>query len=187
MPHPHIVSETFGHSGGILVIEEHAVKITIPDGAIETDCRVQVKAAASLFGPYSIPESYLPISAFVWIGACYQFLKPLEVEIEHFALITQLQDLSNLCVLTDDKESLLDGQEYKMQEDTCQFQYKINETTCTLFSDRFCSKCLAAKYRNIPKRVMMYHYLPEDYKLAVEFVAEVCFCYDLTFCKKVCT
>jgi len=93
--------------------------------------------------------------------------------------------LSDLCVLTDDDLFDMDSQKHKMHEDTCQYQYKINATTCILYSDSFCSKCLAAKYRSIPKRTIMYHYLPEDYKTAFEFVAEVCFCYDLTFCKKV--
>ena len=49
-------------------MEEHAVKITIPCGAIGMGCNVQIEAVASLFGSFNIPEGYDPVSAYVWIG-----------------------------------------------------------------------------------------------------------------------
>ena len=185
-----IISWMVDYYGGELFIDEHAVKVTIPTGAIDKGCQVQIEAAASLFGPFIIPEGYYPISAYVWIGACYEFKKNLTVELEHDIVVSEETDVSELHVLTACKEDICHGKDnqmlYKMHEDTC--EYQLNNTTCTLFISHFCSKCLAVKDNNtkMPKRVIMYHYLPENYKSEYEFVAEVTFCYDLKFCKEVC-
>ena len=186
-----IISKLFDHNGGELLIKEHAVKVTIPAGAIDEDCEVQIEAAASLFGPYSIPEDYYPISAYVWIGACYEFRKTLKVEMEHDIDVSEETNVSELCVMTACEEDKVVGEYnqilFKMHEDTCEYRYELNKSTCTFFASRFCSKCLAARGKaKKAKRIIMYHYLPEDYKSEYEFVAEVCFCYDLQFCKEVC-
>ena len=184
-----ITSLMFVYDGGELSIKEHAVKVTIPSGAVDEGCKVQIQAAASLFGPFITPEGYYPISAYVWIGATYRFKKKLKVEIEHDIDETNLI-ASELCVLTASEEDKCEGEDneivYKMHEDTCEYQYELNKFTCTLFASHFCSKCLAAKAKaENPKRIIMYHYLPENYKSAYEFVAEICFCCDLQFCKEV--
>ena len=187
-----IISTMFDYKGGELSINEHAVEVTIPPGAIDIGFKVQIQAAASLFGPFIVPEGYYPISAYVWVGACYEFKKKLKVNIEHDIYVTEETNLSELCVLTTCEEDKCDGESnqivYKMHEDnTCEYQYEFNKITCTLYTSQFCSKCLAAKGEaKNPKRIMMYHYLPKDYKSAYEFTAEVSFCYDLQFCREVC-
>ena len=186
-----ITSSMFEDHGGVLSIKEHAVKVTIPAGAIDEGHIVQIEATASLFGSFIIPEGYHPISAYVWVGACYEFKKNLKVEIEHDTDVTEETNLSELCVLTASEEDKCDGEDneivYKMREDTCEYQYELNKLTCTLFASHFCPKCLAAKAKaESPKRIIMYHYLPENYKSAYDFVAEICFCCDLQFCKEVC-
>ena len=185
----HIISRMFNYYGGELLIKEHAVKVTVPIGAIDKDCEVQIEAAASLFGPFIIPEDYDPISAYVWVGACYEFKKQLKVEMEHDIVVSEETNVPELCVMTACEEDICDGENlYKMHEDTCEYKYELNKSTCTFFSFKFCSKCLTAKRKaQIPKRVIMYHYLPEDYKSVYEFVAEVSFCYDLQFCREVCS
>ena len=186
----HVISRILDYNGGELHIKEHAVKMTIPVGATEEGYRVQIEAAASLFGPFIIPEGYHPVSAYVWVGACYEFKKNLTVELEHDIVVSEETDVSELHVLTACEEDICHGKDnqmlYKMHEDTC--EYQLNNTTCTFFISHFCSKCLAIKDNNtkMPKRVIMYHYLPENYKSEYEFVAEVTFCYDLKFCKEVC-
>jgi len=187
LPDSPIVSMVFDYTGGVLIVEEHDVRVTIPHGAIEVGQKIQIEVSADLFGNFVVPESYQPISAYVWIGACYKFKKQLEIEVEHWAVVSQ-QDLSHLCILTTDCEMLCAKSEMnleEMYEDTCNHQYEINGTTCTFYTDHFCSKCLATKYRELPKRIVMYHYVPKDYTKDLDFVAEVCFCYDLRLCKKV--
>ena len=180
-------SQVFDCNGGELFIKEHAVKVTVPTGAVADGHVVQLEAAAGPEGLYSIPEGYHPISVYVLLEASYLFKKKLKVEIEHDVVVSEDTDISKLCVLTTGKEGLYHGQEWlEMHEDTCEYQYEVNESTCSLFTDHFCSKCLAnIDTIEIPKRVMIYHYLPEDYKSEMEFVCEICICFDLTFCKQV--
>ena len=158
-------SQEFDCYGGELFIKEHAVKITVPAGAITKGHVVQLEAAAGPLGAYSIPEGYHPISIYVFLQASYLFRKKLKVEIEHDVVVSEDMDTSMLRVLTTGKEVSCfgkDGQKWlEMQEDTCEYQYEVYKSTCTLFTDHFCSKCLAViDTVNIPKRVMVYHYLP---------------------------
>ena len=184
-----IYSNLFDYDGGELLIKEHAVKVTIPAEAIDKGYKVQIEAAASLFGPFIIPEDYYPVSVYVWIGTCYTFKKKLEVEIEHNIVVSHGSEFS---ILTACEENICDGKDgqklYKMHIDTHEYQCKIGDSTFTFFTDHFCSKCLATEKNNeVAKRVMTYHYLPEHYKSEKEFLSEVCFCYDLTCCKEVHT
>ena len=186
-----VISKILDYNGGELLIKEHAVKVTIPIGAIDEGYRVQIEAAASLFGPFIIPEGYHPISAYVWIGACYEFKKNVIVEIEHDIVVSEKTDISELHVLTACEEDIYNGEDsqmlYKMHEDTCEYHYELNKSTCTISTSHFCTKCLSAKGKaKKAKRIIMYQYLPEDYKSAYEFVTEVSLCYDLKFCKEVC-
>ena len=186
-----ITSKIFDYDGGELVIKEHAVKVTVPFRAIEYDSMVQIEAAASLFGPFIIPEGYHPISAYVWIGACYEFEKNLAIELEHDIVVSEETDISELHVLTACEEDIYNGENnqifYKMHEDNCEYHYELNKSTCKILTSRFCTKCLSTRGKTKKaKRIIMYHYLPEDFKSAFEFITEVSFCYDLKFCKEVC-
>jgi len=182
----------FDYDGGELFIKEHSVKITIPIGAIDKRYKVQIEAAASLFGPFIIPDGYYPISAYVWIGTCSEFIKkPLEVEIEHDITSVGINN-SELCILTASVKEINSEKTrqkiFKMNEDTVKYQCHISYATCTVFSEHFSHKILAIKAykcKEIPKRIIMYHYLPKKYKHKKQFEAEVCFCQDLTFCKQV--
>ena len=181
------VSKVFDYNGGVLLLEDHAIKVTIPIGAIEKGYVVQIEAAASLFGPFIVPKECDPVSAYVWIGTCYEFKKKVMVEIEHDVVVCEETTTSDFCVLTACEEDVCreDGRIlHKMHEDAC--EYEVNKSKCTFFTSHFCSKCLASKKSKTAKWVIMYHYLPSNYKLAHEFVAEVSFCYDLTFCRQVC-
>ena len=186
-----IISEMIQYTGSVLLLEEHSVKLTIPIEAIDEGYRVHIQAAASLFGPFIIPEGYSPISAYVWIGACYEFKKKLEVQLEHDIAVSEETNFSELCVLTACEEDTCVGEDnqilYKMHEDTCEYHYELSKQICTFSTSRFCTKCLSAKGKTRKaKRIIMYHYLPEGYKSTYEFITEVSFCYDLKFCRQVC-
>jgi len=66
---------------GVLSIEKHAFKLTVPIGAVEDDAMVKIQVAVSLFGPFIIHDKCHLISGFVWIGACYKFNKELTLEL----------------------------------------------------------------------------------------------------------
>ena len=174
--------------GGVMNIKEHAVKVTVPSGAIANDESVQFRIAASLFGPFILPEGYHPISAFVWIEACYKFKKNIKIEIEHHAYLNCQGDISKLCLVrTCEHEHTCDGHRKNQQimhEVTEGFKYEINSSFCTYYADHFCSVCLATKSKETINRIIAYHYLPCNFASADSFKAEVCFCYDLEACRK---
>ena len=178
-----IVSSKFTCDGGLMFIENYGVKVIIPKGAIENSC-VEVQAAASLFGPFVVPDNCRPVSPYVWIASNYVFKKQLQIEIEHHADISNVKEISKkLCLLKACYSKC--NAHPKMYMTTGSYHYIINDTTFTLFTNHFCSVCLAAENKQIPDRIVAYQYLPADYVSADTFRAEVCFCYDLTICKEV--
>jgi len=183
------MSHCFDSEGGKLVIDEHSITITIPKGAIAEGKRVQIQAAASLIGPYIIPEGYHPVSAYVWIGASYKFRKQVQVQIEHHAALSQPEDILQLSMLTacyKDKIVRNNSQDaYTMHKAAYQPQCEIGESFCIYSTDCFCSNCVAKETEKIPDRIVVYHMLPKSYELTDHFSSEICFCYNLECCKKV--
>ena len=175
-----ITSELFTCNGGTMVIEDCNLKVNVPSGAIEDHHKVEFQVAASLFGPYNIPNDCHPVSLYVWIGANYTFKKPIELNFEHHADFAKSKDTSQFCVL----KGCCNSHHLNMSKMTQ--GYDISDSTCTLYTNHFCSYCLAAKSIQIPDRIVAYHYLPYNYMSVDEFIAEICFCYDLNICKKVC-
>ena len=180
-----IVTMGFDHNGGVFVIEKYGLTVTVPRGAIEEGVTVEIQAAVSLFGPFVIPKDYYLISGFVWIGVCYVFKEKVSLKIEHHAEISNEDDLADLHIL---EACMKHKQElYEMHKATGQYHYSVGNSFCTYSSEHFCSLCLGKTDLNIPDRIMVYHYLPNNYKSSDEIRAEVCFCYDYTICKKVIT
>ena len=182
-----MVSQQFTCDGGVMDIKYYGFKLIVPKGAIEDYC-VEIKVAVSLFGPFDIPSNFHPVSPYVWITAVspadYVFKKQLQIEFQHHADVSELKDISKLCVL---KASCTTCSTHhpKMHMTTWNCHFDISDTVCTLFTNHFCSYCLASKSDQIPNRIIAYHYLPENYESADTFRAEICFCYDLSICKEV--
>ena len=148
---------------------------------------VQIQAAASLFGPYAIPEGLHPISAYVWLGACYTFKKRIQVEIEHHVFVSRLEDSEELCLLTAcDKDRTIGPSLLEMHEEThVELQVTIDGSFGCFSTDHFCSYCLAKKSERIIDRIAAYHVVPNNYRSVDEFKSEICFCYDLEPCTMV--
>ena len=176
----------FTNTGGIIDIKEYGVKVSVPNGAIEEHCMIEIQAAASLFGPFDIPNDCHPVSAYVWIGANYTFKKIIEIEFEHHADISNSENKFKLCILKAccTKCCAECNPHHHMMHKVTQ-DYHVSESVCTLSTNHFCSLCLAAESEEIPDRIVFYHYLPQNYKSVDEFESQVCFCYDLNPCKQV--
>ena len=181
----------FDSKGDKLLIGKHSVTITVPKGAVAHGDKVQIQAAASLIGPYIIPEGYYPVSAFVWIGASYTFKKHVLVQIEHHAALSQQEDILQMSLLTachKDRVTRSDGQAmYIMHEPIYQPSCTIEESVFIYNTDNFCSNCLAKRNETIPDKIVVYHMLSKLYKSAELFTSEICFCYNLELCKEVIT
>ena len=208
-PVPLILSKTFDHHGGELIIEEHNVTITVPELAVSEGDEVVVRAIVSLTGPYKLPDGYDLVSVFVWVGADYRFRKLVKVTIPHFASIENLDQKFDVVVLTanekdvvlnDNGDSLL-----LMHESVYDYQYEVNDDYCDYYTDHFCSKCLARRRsfifrllnrstlsspREVPypsrTRITVFFCVPDDYATADELLIEFCICYSLKHCLQVC-
>ena len=173
-----IASKQLTQNGDVLDFEHCGLKVTVPEGAIEEDYCVEIQVAVSLFGPFHVPSDCRPVSPYVWIAANYLFKRKLQIEFQHHA---DVSDTSKLCIL----KACCSKFSICQMHITTQDHYVISDTVCTLYTNHFCSYCLASKSDQVADRIIAYHYLPEDYKLANTFRAEICFCYDLSICKEV--
>ena len=199
------ISKTFDHNGGILIIKEHDVTITVPALAVSEGEKVEVQAAAGLIGPYKLPDDYNPVSVFVWMGADYVFKKPVKIRIPHFASVTDLDEVFGVVVLTADKKDLVLNENgnlvLQMHESVYDYQYEVGEKYCDYYTDHFCSKCLARRStfyyyifklyswltlcKPIKTRIVIFFCLPHDYKTADKILLELCICYSSCHCLEV--
>ena len=124
----------------------------------------------------------------MWIAtvspADYVFKKQLQLKFQHHADVSNLNSISKLCVLKASCTTC-STRHPKMHMTEWKCHFDVGETVCTLFTNHFCSYCLASKSVQVPDRIIAYHYLPKNYELADTFRAEICFCYELSVCKEV--
>ena len=139
LPDVDITSEDFTNAGGVVVIEKYGVKVTIPNGAIEDHHIVEIQVAASLFGPFNIPNNCHPVSAYVWMGANYTFKKLIEIEFEHHADISNSKNILQLCILKACCTKC--NSNHPLMYEITQ-EYVISDSICTLYTNHFCSYCL---------------------------------------------
>jgi len=181
------VTKDCGHYGQKLEISDHNVVVTIPNGAIEKGYTVEIEAATSLFGSYDFPTDCFRISPYVWIGASYRFKKPLEIEVEHHAVVLKDDDVTNICVLEAHEKHENDySSAQKLFEASHKYKGRcgIGSSSYTYYTN---SKhtCVAKKGENIAVEVLVYQFLPHNYAEINYFDVEICFCCNLKFFKKV--
>ena len=184
---PVLVTKECSYYGQKIEIPDHNVTVTVLQGAIEKGYTVEIEVAASLFGLYEFPKDCFRISPYVWIGTSYSFKKPLEIEVEHHAVVAKEDDVSKICVLEacEDKEND-HSNEHKLFESSEKYKSRcgIGSSFYTYYTY---SKhtCVAKKSESIPVEVAVYQYLPYNYAEIDCFDVEVCFCCNLKFFKKV--
>ena len=195
------LSQIFDHHGGKLIIAEHDVTITVPELAVPKGEKVEVKAVASLIGPFKLPEDYVCVSVFVWIGSDYRFKKQVKIRIPHFASIGNSDDNSDIAVLTANTKDQVPGENgafiLQMHKSECNFE--VNAYYCDYFTYHFCSNCLAksrsiygAIVRNLvsffsctrESRTMIYFYVSDNF---APTTIELCICYSVKECLEVRT
>ena len=172
--------------GGTVKIEEHNVTVTIPPGAIEKGITVKIEVAASLFGSHKVKEAHFSrISPFVWIGASYIFQKPLKVEVEHHAVVSNKQHISDLCVMEAyiGKSQMYDDVMCEASNN-CHRHCEIGSSFYTYLTNSGCT-CVAKKSDAIPDEVAVYQFLPKQYSNLKSFTLEIGFCCNLKQLRKV--
>ena len=80
------------HNGGVLTSKYGDLIVTIPKGAIKEGDLVTLSLASDLYGPFILPSKHRSdiVSPYYWIGVSelYHFQMPVQVEFEHFAVVT---------------------------------------------------------------------------------------------------
>ena len=203
-----MLAKTFDHRGGELIIEDHGITIAVPELAVSEGDEVDIRACASLTGPYMLPDGYELVSVFVCIEADYVFNKLVRVTMPHFAAIENLDQSFNVVVLTANKNDIVYN-EYgdfvlQMHKSVYDYQYEVNDGYCVYYTNHFCSKCLARRRSLIfrlfkgltpaaPRgaafynrtKITVFFCVPDDYASANDLLIELCFCYSLKYCLQV--
>ena len=197
-----MLSKTFDHHSGELIIEDHDITIAVPQLAISEGDKVNVQACASLTGPYLLPDGYELVSVFICIEANYRFSKLVRITIPHFAAIESLDQSFELVILTAESNDLVLNEDgdfvLQMHESVYDYQYKINDDHCDYYTNHFCSKCLARRSRlyswltlfsptcSRKTNLTVFYCVPDNYASANDLLIELCICYSTKYCIEVC-
>ena len=91
-PLSHAISGSCDHNGRVLTSKDGDLKLTIPEGAIKEGDLVTLSLASDLYGPFVLPSKRQAdvVIPYYWIGVSgsYHFQKPVQVEFQHFAVVT---------------------------------------------------------------------------------------------------
>ena len=175
------------HNGGVLTSKYGDLRLTIPEGAIKDGDLVTLSLASDLYGPFVLPSKCQSdvVSPYYWIGVTgsYHFQKPVQVELEHFAIVTTCDPSHyQLLCCEDDDES------YTMQPAVgCNLRFTEQDdiSWCTFYTDHFCSYCVYPGCKDpIINRIAALYLKTKDYQRSTHFTAEIWFSLNISQCLK---
>ena len=180
----YIVSGSCDHKGGVLTSHHGNIKVTIPEGAIEDGNMVIFDTATSLHGPFVLPSKCQTdlASPYYWIGVAksYHFQKPVEVEFEHFAVVTAC-DPSHFKLFTCEDDDV----SYIMRPVDCELRFKVRDdvSLCTFQTYHFCSYCLLKVCEDpMINRIYAYYLKPANFQCLDCFTVQVWFSFYIGLC-----
>ena len=179
------VSGSCNHNGGLLISEHGDLTLTIPKGAIKEGDVVTFSVASGLYGPFVLPSKCQTdlASPYYWIGVSgsYHFHKPIQVEFEHFAVVTACDPSHYQLLCCEDDES------YTMQRVDYELGFTMqgNISLCTFETCKFCSYCLyhGCKYPMI-NRIAAIYLKNKDFQYSNDFTTEIWFSLPTSKCIK---
>ena len=177
-----IVFYDIDYNGGTFYNEDHDFAIVIPPGAVSQEESIQIQATASHFSPYKIPNGCYPVSSYFWLSSCHTFKIPVYLIMGHYAEISDLEDIENLCLLQTCAHDLTSEEELVMKEVSSGVYFDRDISYCVFATDHFCSFCVGKKCMHIPGKFSALLY---TYDTVERYFAEVCFCPAPCDCKKV--
>ena len=184
-PLSHAVSVPCDHNGGVLTSEHGDLKLTIPKGAIKDGDVVTFSIASYLYGPFVLPASNSQaslVSPYYWIGVSesYRFQKPVQVEFEHYAVVTAC-DPSHYQLLTcedDDESYTMRPVDYDLD-----FTMQGDISLCTFETSEFCSYCLYHGCKDpVINRIAAIYLKTRDFQYSNRFTVEIWFSLPISYC-----
>ena len=180
-----IITTTCDHNGGILTSKDGDLKLTIPKGAIKEGDLVTISIATSLFGPFVLPSHCQDdlASPYYWIGVygSYHFEKLVQVEFEHFAVVTACHPSHFKLLTCEDDES------YTMQPVDCELSFRMHcgLSWCSFYTNHFCSYCLYRKCKDpMINRIGTFFLKPKNFQFLDQFTVEIWFSFPISHCLK---
>ena len=148
--------------------------------------RLWLSLASDLYSPFVLPSKHQSdvVSPYYWIGVSgsYRFLKPVQVEFEHFAVVTTC-DPSHyqlLCCEDDDESYTMRPVDYELN-----FTVRGDISLCTFYTDHFCSYCLFHGCKDpIINRIAALYLKTKDYQFLAPFTVEIWFSFPIKQCLK---
>ena len=183
-PLSHAISGSCDHNGGILISEHGDLKLTIPEGAIKDGDVVTFSIASDLYGPFVLPSKRQAdlVSPYYWIGVSgsYHFHKPVQVEFEHYAVVTACDPLHyQLLSCEDDDES------YTMRPVDYELVFTVqgNISLCTFETCEFCSYCLYHGCNDpVINRIAAIYLKDRGFQYSDYFTVEIWFSFPISHC-----
>ena len=93
---------SFTSSGGCYHDECLDLSLCVPPGTVSGGEQLKLKVSACCYGPFSIPDRYLVVTAFYCIVANQKLQKPVKVEMGHCLLMPDYQKTRSVCVFKAD-------------------------------------------------------------------------------------
>ena len=182
-----VVLASCDHNGGVITSKDDDLKITIPQGAMNEGDIVKFYMATNLYAPFKLPSHCQMnlASPYYWVGVSglSHFQKPLQVEFEHYAVVTAC-DPSHYQLLTckDDDET------YTMQPVGYNLSFKVqeNRSWCTFWTSHFCSYCLFhdCKTHDQINRISALYLKSKNFQNLEYFTVEIWFSFPISHCSK---
>ena len=179
-----IVSITFGHNGGVLISKYSDLKVTIPEGAIRDGDLVTLSVASDLYGPFVLPSKCQAdvVSPYYWIGVSgsYHFYKSVQVEFQHFAVVTACDPSHYQLLCCDDESYTMQPVDYELS-----FIEQDEKGYCTFTANHFCSYCLHQNCNDpMINRIGAFYLKPENFQDLDQFIVEIWFSFPIGNCLK---
>ena len=127
--------------------EENDFTIVIPEGAIPVGEVITIDIGVALFCPFEYPADVRPVSPSFWLfvreDETYNFVKPLEVKIEHCISICDENDIKRFGLQFMKASSSMHGSKYALCS-TAESQFFSTSSTHGTLIDYFHSVCICA-------------------------------------------
>ena len=139
-----IESAFFDDSGGVFCSDKHGVTVMIPDGAIQSGVKAELKFGATLLAPVKFTKDVLPVSAIIWLCMGVKLQKPVQIQIPHYVNIkckTQANNLRFAKVM----HSKCDESMMKLMDGG---KFAVGGSCGSIEVDHFCYFCIVNNYYN---------------------------------------